>query len=131
MTIATEIISALDGDAALKSLIGTDPVRLYPDVIAQGAQMPAVRFQLVTGQREQVLTGPCDLYNGRYQFDAFALTALEADAVRDALAEALQAAVAFSVVEGARLDFYEEATRRYRRTVEFSIWRNDRTGSPS
>lgn len=127
MTIATEVRNALVGDSAVFGIVGE---RIDPDIIAQGSQMPALAYSLASGQREQVLTGSCDLFNGRYQFDCYADNALEADALRAAVAEALEQAVAFSVVRGLELDLYENDTKRYRRTVEFSIWRKDRTGSP-
>lgn len=127
MTIETDIVDALKGDMDLAALIAD---RVYPDTIAQGAPMPAVAYTEITGQREQHLQGSCDLFNGRYQFDCYALTALQAGAVREVLCAALEAATAFSVVQGIRTGGFETDTKRYRRMVEFSIWRNDVAGSP-
>lgn len=128
MTLATDIANVLDANEAV---ISYTQQRHYPDVIAQGAVMPAVCFQLVAGQREQDLAGSCSLYNGRYQFDCYALTALQANALRVAVCAALEAAVEeFAVVRGLEIDDYESATRRYRRTVEFSIWQNHSIHDP-
>lgn len=127
MTIATEIRGALVGDGAVFALVGE---RVDPDILAQDALMPAVVYSLATGQREQTLKGSCDLFNGRYQFDCYADTAMQADELRAAVAEALEQTPMFKVVRGLELDLYENDTKRYRRTVEFSIWRNDRSGSP-
>ena len=71
-TIATAIVSALEGEATITAIIGTDPVRLYPLIAEEGAALPYIVYQQISGVRDYTLDGPSGYVDARYQITCWA-----------------------------------------------------------
>lgn len=127
-TVEEEIVALLEAHAPLVDLVED---RIYPQMIAQGVERPAVSYFVVTGQREQCLRGPSDLENSRFQFDCYAQQYLQAKAVARAVTQAIEAATTLGVVAGIKQDLFDPDTRLHRVLLEMSVWRKDPQGSPA
>lgn len=86
MSIATDLRSFLLADGTIAGLIGT---RLYPNLLPQSPTFPAMTFGWVSGNRFHHLDGAAGIAGPRVQFDCWALTYLEAEALFEALRLAL------------------------------------------
>ena len=80
--IRTRLLSV----AAVTNLVST---RIYPLTLPQGVTMPAVRYQRVSGNSDPYIGGTTGAATARLQFDIFATTYAGAEAVRDAIKEAI------------------------------------------
>jgi len=70
--------------AGLTALIGTTPVRLYPPLVYQGADLPYVLYTVITDPTYHVMGADKDS-QARVQFDVFASSWAIARQVRDQL----------------------------------------------
>lgn len=106
----------------LATLIGA---RLYPQSLPQGALMPAVTLTRISRVSDPGQSGT-GLPVTRWQFDCWADTQADADALADALIGATDAkrevVPGVSFVEN-DVDGYEPETGRWRRIVDVMIWR--------
>jgi hypothetical protein len=84
------LYSTLTGYAGLTALVST---RVYPQVIPQGATMPLLVYTRVSTTREQAFGSGQDIVTSRprFQFDAWAHSALEAATISEQLRACLQA----------------------------------------
>ena len=116
-------------DVALAALIGT---RIYPVVMPQKPDLPAVTYLRVTGSRVHSNDGPSGLSSPRFQFDCWALTYLGARAVAEALRLRLDGFKGLIGGSPARHDiqgvffetereFYESETKLYRHSGDYFI----------
>jgi hypothetical protein len=80
--IRTRLLSV----SAVTDLVST---RIYPLTLPQGVTMPAVRYQRVSGNSDPHVTGTTGAATARLQFDIFANTYAGAEALRDAIREAI------------------------------------------
>ena len=129
MSIASDLRTFLLADATLGGLIGT---RLYPLKLPQDPTVPAMTFQWISGQRAHAADGAVGLASPRVQFDCWAETYLEAEAVFEALRKRLdgfRGTAGSSRVQGAffetERDDYEDEGRLYRRSADFFIWHEE------
>lgn len=81
-TITKAMRNKLLSYAGVSSLIGG---RLYPSAMPQGCTMPAVVFTKLSTTREHSIAECTKLAHTTYQFDCFALTKDEADAISKAI----------------------------------------------
>ena len=129
MSIAADIVAFLLADATLGGLIGT---RLYPLKLPQDPTVPAMTYQWVSGQRAHAADGAVGLASPRVQFDCWAQTYLEVEAMLEALRKRLdgfQGTVGSSPgswIQGAffetERDDYDDEVRLYRRSADFFVW---------
>jgi hypothetical protein len=84
--IADALYTILSGFAGLTALVST---RIYPRRAPQEVTAPYVIFQRISTIRDHSHSGPSGLANPRYQFDAYAATPEEADAISDQIRLAL------------------------------------------
>jgi hypothetical protein len=130
-TIETVLYSILTADVGVSSLIAT---RLYPLIIPQGVNMPAMTYQKISGQWQIQMSGPHNMSRERFQFNCWAKTYSEtralAEAVRDLL-NGYDSTVDTVKIHVATLDnefdVVEETgdvrlARRYGRMMDFIIW---------
>ena len=129
MSIASDLRTFLLADATLGGLIGT---RLYPLKLPQDPTVPAMTFQWISGQRAHAADGAVGLASPRVQFDCWAETYLEVEAVFEALRKRLdgfRGTAGASRVQGAffetERDDYEDEARLYRRSADFFIWHEE------
>lgn len=113
-------LSALQGNAALKALVGD---RVFALIIPEGTYLPCVTFQRISGAPANSLGGHSGLEEIDLQVDVWARTYAEAKAVAKAVRDAVPARGA---VFGAHLiqdsDTYESETNYYRITMEYTCW---------
>ena len=126
MSIAADIVAFLLADSTLGGLIGT---RLYPLKLPQDPTMPAITYQWISGARVHSTDGASGLSSPRIQFDCWALTYLEAEAVFEALRKRLdgfQGTAGASRIQAAffesERDLYDDEARLYRRSTDFFVW---------
>ena len=127
------------GDAGVSSLIGS---RCYPVEAPQAPIYPLVIYQEITNESEYAMDGPAAFARARFQFDCDAKTAIESQALKRAVRDALggfQGKVAIPglspavsvVIQGAFLvmgrdethgALQRSGTRILRKSLDFNIW---------
>lgn len=88
---------------------------------AQNTVAPYIVWQRVISSTNNSTTGASNVQNTRVQIDAYA----KDYASVDALSSAIEAAVAASGINGLKLteqDFFEDDTKLYRISQDFSLW---------
>lgn len=124
-------------------LSGATPAgnHVYPVILPQAFEPPALTYQVVAGDRIYALDQPSDLANPRIQIDCWAETYAGVIALRDAVMTALSGFKgdagsppvgiygAFKVLE---LDGFEDPLLRagktlHRKTLHFEIWFRETT----
>lgn len=124
MSIAGTIYGILTGDTGLRALVEE---RVYPDVLRQGAAVPAVVYTVISDVPQLVIGGAKPtMRRARVQVDCYALHLDEAQQVADAVAELLgsRSEVRFTSSELDRETSYEDKTLYHRVRMDFSTWRN-------
>ncbi len=113
-------------DATLTTLI---VARLYPLILPQDPTVPAITYQVISGHRFHSTDGASGLSTPRIQFDCWAKTYLEAEALFEALRKRLDGFQGLAVstkVQAAffesERDDYDDAARLYRRSADFFVW---------
>lgn len=82
ISIGEAIVSILLADLNLVALIGN---RVYPNYVPQGAAVPAVTYQRISGPRDHTFDGPSGLVKSRYQLNSWADTYGDMESVADAV----------------------------------------------
>ena len=68
--------------SSVTAVIGTSPNdRIYPDVLPQGATLPAITYEEPSGQEDYHLTGRSGMAESRVQINCFAATRSAANAL--------------------------------------------------
>lgn len=75
MSAERTLYSILSSTGAVTQLVGD---RIYPVQIDQGAGLPAIAYQQISGPREHNVSGPIGWVRARYQITAWADTYLDA-----------------------------------------------------
>jgi len=117
-------------ESDLKTLLGTlTDGRFYPDVPPDAPTFPLITYQQIAGRSlwltERVMPGH---KNARVQFNVWAATRVEANAIAAQIEALLCAArVVFPAVEplGALTALYESAIKKYGTRQDFGIWYPD------
>lgn len=86
MTIEAGIYAHLIADSGVFGLVGT---RIYPQVIPQDAEMPAMAYQRISGPRDHAHTGPTGLVSARVQLTCMAASYDGAKALGEAVRAAM------------------------------------------
>lgn len=86
MLVEEALIAQLATKAGVTALVRS---RIYPGMIPAKAALPAIRYQKVSGPREQTLTGPAGLSYPRLQLDCLARTKAAAAGLAEAIRNAL------------------------------------------
>lgn len=116
MTIGETIFSTLTGDAAVSAIVGT---RVYPLVIPQGGDLPAVTYQRIYGAPINDLAGAGELVRARVQVDCWATTYASVRALADAAYGSL-CAIGFLPIND--MDDFDDEVPVYRVVLEFTVW---------
>ena len=119
-TIEQDVHAALAGHAGLTALVGD---RIYPVVLPEGVSYPAVRYQRIGGGPLQHTGGDSGLENARIQIDVWAKRYAQAKDTAEQVRAAIRTATAFKAVSVAEVDGYEDDTRTFRVTLDYSLWR--------
>jgi hypothetical protein len=112
---------AIEGD--IQSLLATlVSGRCYPLVNTSTTIIkPYITYQVVSSVPTVSLDGPSGLENRRTQVDVWADTYGAAKALEIAVKSAMQGAYFVNIPLLAQ-DFYEEETKLYRVSMDFSVW---------
>jgi hypothetical protein len=107
---------------------------MYPDTLATGVPLPALTFQMITEVSELTQDGDCGLYTPRWQFDAWAKTAIDRETLGNAVRTALHGFAGFMTSGSPEtgtgvdvaiwqnsIDSYEPDRKQYRRMLDFII----------
>lgn len=113
-------------EQALKEAIGDQTsagARVHPGLLDQGSDLPAVVFTRIAGAPVASADGQNELVNARFQVDCFAVTYAAAKTLANAIRSTLDATAGGlkAVCEG-EIDFYDDAPRTYRVSLDFSCW---------
>lgn len=133
-TIETALFTILTGDATVTGLVGKS---VYPNLVPQGAQMPAITYQQITSLREHVMTDTLGIVASWYQINCWAESYSEArelsEAVRIALAD-YSGTVSSRDIKAILLENEGdmpmttgdvEGRRRYGKNLDFVVWHDE------
>lgn len=129
----TGIVEALRdyvlADATVSGLIGA---RMYPAILPQDPTMPAITYQIISGDSVISHDGPAGLENPTIQIDCWAATYSGMDALFNAVRKRLNGASgAFSGVEVQGIfmvrkrDLYDDEAKLHRRTADYEVWNSE------
>ena len=91
MSMAPPLFSVCSASDAVKALLGTSPVRLWPfGEAAQGAAKPYAVWQVVGGAPENYINEPPDVDRFVVQVDVYADTGASARSVAETLRDAIE-----------------------------------------
>lgn len=114
------VVSLIEAHYPPISELGS-PVRVFPDVIPQGKQLPAVTYSMVSGQPENYMEAAPTLDSVTLQIDIWAFTGVEAGTVADKVRLALEDSGKNCLVRF-NPDDYEPDTKRYKISFDFEFW---------
>lgn len=109
MIAEERLFSALSSAPGVTALIGD---RLYPMVMPEGAKLPVVVYQLISGPRVHSLTGQSGLATVRIQITTWAGSYIEGKNVTEAIRLALSDNLSEARIANQR-DRYEADTKRF------------------
>lgn len=114
--------------AFLREALGTD--RIHPSVLPDPAVLPALVYRVISNAGAIAHDGPVSLRNPRLQIDAWATTALEAEALELAVVNALHGyrgpmgnvdyTAAWRLEDSTQI--YETETQFHRVSMDFRGW---------
>jgi hypothetical protein len=105
----------LSGFAGLTALVGT---RIYPDVIPEQASLPAIAFTRSQTEPVSTIHGSVFAEFVAVQIQAWSATRTEAEAVADAVVDALAANAEIYIARGA---LFDEETGYFGTHVDVSV----------
>jgi hypothetical protein len=112
MTIESQIFDAL------KSLVNN---KVYPIVIPQKATMPAVVYNRIATNAQNVLAGGATIDQIRFQVDTYATTFAAARTLAAQVRLAMEGAI-FKATLQSELDFFEDEINYYRISQDYYVW---------
>lgn len=119
MTVESDIYTALADDATVGGLVST---RIYPVILPQNVDYPAISYQRVGNAPRPTLEDGVGLQNPRFQIDAWAESADGARALATAVIAAMSAATSVDAIFLSDNDIYESDLEIFRVSVDFSVW---------
>ena len=121
MGVESKTYQTLSGSTALTAIVGS---RIYPDHRRQGDSLPAVVFYRAPGgERVNHLTGFADLENVSMEVVVSAAAVDTRRTAGDAVITAMTGSTRFTcILPDPPYDDYDDETRVYERTLQFSIW---------
>lgn len=115
------VFTLLSASAALKVIVGTNPVRVWMDTVPPGEsqERPYITWTVVGGAPENYLEGAPTIDNGRIQVDTWSKDKLQCHSMAKLVRNLLEAR---SHMIGVPVSSFEPDTQLYRYTLEFSFW---------
>jgi hypothetical protein len=110
----------LSASADVAALVG---VRIYPGVLPDDAELPAIVYNVVGGERVGSLLGDSGAGRPVYQVDAYAVLREDAAEIHAAVRAALRALHHPAGTEPR--DLPEVLPDRYRLTADYALWTED------
>ena len=121
MGVESKTYTALSGATALTAIVGS---RIYPDARRQSEGLPAVVFYRAPGgEHVNSLAGSANMENAIVEVVVSATSVDVRRTAGDAVFAAMTAATSFSaIMPDPPFDDYDDETRIYERTMDFSVW---------
>lgn len=125
MTTGQLIFGALSGDSTVAYLVGTN---IFPNVMPQGPRptdtYKGIVFQVISDVPQNTFEGS-SLRNARVQVDCYAKQYKDAQAVADAVDNALSSLSRpdLSAWRETSRDYYDNETQLHRVSMDLSVWR--------
>jgi hypothetical protein len=120
--VEMKIKTLLLANAPVAAIIGTC---LYPVILPQSPTLPAVTYFRVSGGQENSLKGYSGLEHPRIQIDCWSLTYAGAKELANAVRAAMDLATTFKALCISDHDLFEDDTRIYRVSLDFSVWNKE------
>lgn len=99
--------------------------RVYPDLLPEGAIFPAIVHQLMSSGPINTMNSGVVAAERRYQIDVYALSRKEARQVAKDCVSLLTNDERLVCIYQDDRDMYEPDVRRYRTSLDFSIWESN------
>jgi hypothetical protein len=112
------IFSILTGYTAVAAVVGT---RVYPLVLPQKAEIPAISYLRVDGVQDANLSGNSGMEAVRVQVDCWGRTYAQAKGLAADVADAMASGFGNECVWLSDRDQYEDGAKVFRVILEFSI----------
>jgi hypothetical protein len=119
MSLETAIFTLLTGNANIKRMVTR---RVYPIVLPQNCEFPAISYQRVTGARINDLSGYGNLQNALIQVDTWATSYDEVKELGAHIHTAMNGSGTFKALLITDSDGYEADAGLFRLTMDFSAW---------
>lgn len=119
MSLESAIYTVLTGNADVKRMVTR---RVYPIVLPQNCDFPAVSYQRITGVKVNDLQGYGNLQNARIQVDAWAKSYDEVKQLGAYIHTAMNGAGTFHSLLVTDSDGYDADAGLFRLTMDFSAW---------
>lgn len=119
------LITALEGDAAVQTHVGATPSsRIYPLVLPQAPELPALTFQRIANPRVNSFDAGGGIDNPRIQVDCWGTSRKAARELAMEVKRVVENATAFGAWLVSDAEFYEDDVepKLYRVSMDFSIW---------
>lgn len=117
----TNVYALLNPVSGIQSLLGTGSSprqsRIYPGVAPESAALPLVECHRITDEPMSTLTGVGDSHHERWQFSCHATTYTQAQAVADAIHDALEG----NGYQQYRTDLYDPKTKTHSVILDWSF----------
>ncbi|MGF7429585.1 DUF3168 domain-containing protein [Thermoanaerobacterium thermosaccharolyticum] len=120
--IETVIYSYLSNNQNIKSIVDN---RIYPMILPQKPQFPAITYQKISGPRINSKSGDSGLSYPRIQFNCWGKTYLEAKQVAMVVIDAMNKFTNGEATIQDEHDSYEPDTNLFYISVDFIIWYNE------
>lgn len=130
-SVETEIYFILTNNTDVTDLVST---RIYPNILEQGAVMPAITYQQTSGPRDEVMDGPSGLVDSSFGIIVYSGDYSEvrtvANVIRKALdgysgtADAIEIEAIHLVSESDEPAFPpgKDVIKRYAKRLTFRVW---------
>ena len=129
MSLESELYGFLVSNPVISAVVAD---RVYPLLMPQNTQLPAITYQRISGASEQSMTGASGLAHPRIQLDCWGSTYKDVTVLREVLRQVLQGfrgqlGTIFinGVIYVNDQDFYEWETKTFRTSTDVKIWHNE------
>jgi hypothetical protein len=121
--IEVKVYNTLAASTALDTIVNGE---IYPGTRFQGADLPAIIFDRVSGYRVYSMSGYSKLENPRFQFDLYSTSLDEIVEMTDTLYGALSSATNFKAMpDESPQDEWDDTTEIYHRVIDISLWNRE------
>jgi hypothetical protein len=117
-----KLYTVLSGNATVEVLVNT---RIYPLVMPQGVEMPAITYYETGNRPVNTLDGKTGLENPTIAINCWATAYDEADAVARAVHSAMDGARTFRSVMINQADVYDPEINLFAKAQTFSCWNHE------
>lgn len=117
--IEQTVYTVLTTNPAVQAIVGT---KVYPLVIPEEADVPAVVYQKVGTLVVNSLDGFSGLESIRLQFSCYAKTLFQAKQLAQSVSAALNGSAVLKCVRTMEMDDQDAETKSFRVIVDFNIW---------